>query len=95
VEASVTMSGGEPAGVEGIIGGVVKKDEFIQAFEDIPPEDFPDPPGKDGVIGMWETFYAEGTFELDVDLDGDTVKESSTLGILVSALPVDVSGLAP
>jgi len=95
VEAAVTTSGGEPAAVEGIIGGIVAKQDFMDAFAAIPEEDYPNPPTKDDVIAMWETIYADGPFELDVDLDGDTVKESSTIGLLFSALPVDVSGLAP
>ena len=95
VEATLTLSGDGPAAVQGIIGGVITKDDYIGAFEDIPEEDFPNPPTKTDIINMWEDLYEAGEIERDFDLDGDTVNEASSVGISFITAPVTVTGITP
>lgn len=95
VEAQLTLTGDGPAAVDGIIGGIITKDDYIGAFEAIPEEDFPNPPTKDDIISMWETMYEAGEIERDFDLDGDTVNEASSVGISFVTAPVTVTGITP
>jgi hypothetical protein len=95
VEATLTLSGDGPAAVEGLIGGVITKDDYIGAFEAVPAEDYPSSITKEELLATWELLYETGQIERDFDLDGDTVNEASSVGIGFAAVPVTVTGLTP
>lgn len=95
IEARVQFSDGEPVLIEGIIGGVLTRDDYIGAFEAIPAEDYPASIDKDDMLRLWEGLYASGEVEMDVDFSGDTIPDASTIGYIFSALPVSVSGVTP
>lgn len=93
IEAQVQFEGGIPAVVDGIIGGVIMKDDFIGAFEAVPADEYPEGVTKAEMIDMLQSLYAEEQFERDYDLDSDTEPESSSIGIIFSALPVSIDGI--
>jgi len=93
IEATIRWEGGAPVELTGVIGGVVTRSEFIGAFEAIPEDQYPEGLVKENILGLFNGLYDSGMFELDFDLDGDTLRESSSIGILFRALPVSVSGM--
>ncbi|MFH1438358.1 MAG: hypothetical protein ABIJ56_21800 [Pseudomonadota bacterium] len=95
IEAQVQFSGGEPSAVDGVLGGIIRKQDFFHAFEVIPIEEYPEGVTKAEILEMWNNAYDAGQFELDFDLDSDTVAESSSLGIIFTSLPVSVNGTMP
>ena len=95
IEAQVQFFGGEPTAIDGVLGGIVRKEDFYYAFEVIPDSEYPEGVSKTDIIRMWDTAYDTGQFEMDFDLDSDTTAESSSLGIFFTSLPVSVSGTVP
>ena len=92
IEATVRFSGGDPTAIDGVLGGIIRKQDFFHAFEVIPIEEYPEGVTKDDILEMWREIYDTGQFELDFDLDSDTTPDSSSLGIFFTSLPVYVSG---
>jgi hypothetical protein len=92
-QAQVQVDGWNIVDISGILGGIVRKEDFIGAFEAIPGEQYSPAAPKDVVIQMWRDMYASGQIEMDFDLDGDTVPESSSIGIPFNAVCAVVSGV--
>jgi hypothetical protein len=80
LRGTVTLdTSGNLATFTGILAGAVLFTEMIAAAEAIPEELFPNPPGKAGTIQLLKLLLKP---DLDLDLNG--VKESTSMGFLVS-----------
>ncbi len=80
LRGTVTMdASGNLATFTGILAGAVLFTEMIAAAEAIPEALFPNPPGKAGTIQLLKLLLKP---DLDLDLNG--VKESTSMGFLVS-----------
>jgi|GEM_PF-2824058 len=94
IEAQIEFEGNIPKKITGILGGYIKEEDFIGAFESIPEENYPPGISKDDIIQLWRNAYSSGQIEKDMDLDNDGTAESSSIGILFEAIPVLVHGIS-
>ena len=90
IVATVTSTDGVPGRLQGIIGGYIVEDELFAVFEAIHEDDYPFP-GKDNVIQLIRELYTNDLIINDRDLDGDTVPEAGSVGIIFDADTATIS----
>ncbi|MBW2263662.1 MAG: hypothetical protein JRG91_16995 [Deltaproteobacteria bacterium] len=90
---TVTTAGGVPSRLQGIIGGYIREDEYLAAFEAIHADDYPFP-GKEAVIQLMRDLYDADLIHNDRDLDGDTVLDAGSVGIIIDADIATISGVS-
>lgn len=93
VLGTVTPGTGGPDRVQAIIGGYVIETEFFAVFEAIPADRYPFP-GKDDIITLLHSLYTESLIVNDMDMNGDTVNDAASLGIIFDAEPTHLTGVA-
>lgn len=76
IEADVSFTDGVITSGAGVIGGAINRQAMIDTFKAVPAEQYPPPYTKDKVLNWLETLMVA-----DLDLDGDGIKESVSLGI--------------
>lgn len=91
-EGEVIPGSSGPDGFSGIIGGYVSKSEFLAVLEAIPSEDYP-VPGKEAVLEMINQLWELERIVNDRDLDGDTVMDAASVGVIIEAEPASIVGM--
>ncbi len=91
-EGELTPGAVGPAALSGIIGGWIVHDELMAVFEAILPGEYPFP-GKDAVIQLVEDLYLNDIIVNDRDMDGDTVMDAASVGVIIEAVPATIVGI--
>ncbi len=81
IKGSVSIQGGVVTGGAGALGGAFKMSELRAAIESIPESEFPPPYVKSIVLAYIDS---ENFLKPDIDLDGDGVDESVSVGMAYS-----------
>jgi hypothetical protein len=80
LQAQATSSGTTLTQLEGILAGAVAKGELLSAIAKVPPALLPADPALIASL-------IEGVIVADVDADGDGLKESASVALLITAVP--------
>jgi len=88
VDATVTLAGGKPVSMEGILAGAVPKSNMIEAVEAIPEEDLPEGMSKDLILQMLSLLVTN-----DIDTDDDGNLDAASVGIKFKAIGGSIAGV--
>jgi hypothetical protein len=86
IDATVTISGGKPASIKGILAGAVPKVSMIEGVNAIPDDQLP--VSKETIIGLLD-FLVQN----DIDTDGDKVLDAASIGILFETVGGSIVGV--
>jgi hypothetical protein len=88
IVADVTLSGGKPVAVKGLLGGAVPKKAMLDAINALPEEGLPIP--KQGIIDLVTAFVVN-----DIDTDADGNLDAVSIGVKFEAIGGTISGVKP
>ncbi len=87
IVADLTMSGGKPVGITGLLAGAVPKKAMVDAINAIPDDQLPI--SKQGIIDMLSAFVVN-----DIDTDGDGNLDGVSVGVKFTGIGGTISGVA-
>jgi hypothetical protein len=89
IVATPTFAGPDLAGLTGIIGGAVPKQQLIDAVNAIPDDQFPAGMSKAFVLSLLNLLITD-----DIDTDGDGRPDAASIGIRFVAIDANLAGIA-
>jgi hypothetical protein len=87
-EGSVTLTDGRVTGLQGIIGGAVRKSELLQTINDLPADALPI---DRGAISNLLNLAVQN----DIDTNGDGTLDGASIGLPVTGVRAVVTGVLP
>ena len=90
IEASLMIEEGGIVGMEGVMGGAIRKADLFSALEVVPPEQLPA-----GLDAATLTLLLDGLVVTDIDTDGDGVADAASVGFVFEATPAVLAGVVP
>lgn len=87
-EGTVELVDGRVATMQGVLGGAVPRTQLIAAIEALPADSLPIDPGT--ILNLLNVLIRD-----DIDTDGDGVADAASIGIVVSGVAADLTGVAP
>jgi len=88
VEATLTLQGGKPVAMTGLLAGAVPKADMIAAVQAVPEDQLPI--SKDLVLQMLNLLIVN-----DIDTDADGNLDAASIGIRFSAIAGTIAGVKP
>jgi len=86
IHADVTVQQGLVTSMEGIIGGAIPKQQFLDAIDAVPAEQLPLP--KDMIVQLISVLVVN-----DIDTDGNGSPDAASIAIKFTAIPGGIVGL--
>jgi hypothetical protein len=90
VDATLTMSGGKPVAMKGLLAGAVPKAAIVEAVNSIPDDQLPAGLSKDAILTLLELIINN-----DIDTDGDKVLDAASIGLRFEAIGGSIVGVKP
>ncbi|MBL6975666.1 MAG: hypothetical protein ISR64_08050 [Deltaproteobacteria bacterium] len=88
MDATVTLSGGLPVAMDGVLAGAVPKSNMIEAVNAIPADQLPEGMSKDLILQMLSVLVVN-----DIDTDGDGNLNAASVGIRFQAIGGTIIGV--
>jgi hypothetical protein len=90
IEATLDVVEGAIVGMQGVMGGAIRKADLFSALEAVPPEQLPA-----GLDAATLTLLLDGLVISDIDTDGDGQPDAASVGFVFGSAPVLIDGVAP
>ncbi len=85
IQAKVTVAGGGPASLSGVLGGAISKQDMLDAIDAVPEDQLP--LSKDMILSMIDMMVTN-----DIDSDGDGVNDAASIGLPFAAIGGKIVG---
>jgi hypothetical protein len=86
-EGTLVLEAGRVVSLSGVLGGAVPKQQLIDAVQALPADALPVDPAT--IVGLLNALIQN-----DIDTNGDGVADAASVGIVLSAIAADLTGVA-